>query len=306
MINKLTKTLFFISVVTAFSLLFISCPKKESKLQVAPKGQVIDINYPTRDYTVTQNNLTEQDKYEKHALVYLPAGYNAKRKAKKYPLLILQHGNGGDEYSWGLSRSFSEAKNALDNGIATGQVKKFIVVTANGVSDKTWNKQLGYSRRAGVLEFGQELRNDLIPYLKENFNILDGRENLAIAGLSMGAEQSMEIGIGQCLDMFGSFGAFSATPFTVSVDFNSGYLDPSEFIRQVENTFPDSNLKIKLLYMTCGTIDPTFYPGYCAYVPAMQSWNKIENFKSYSFQGAGHEWKVWTESFNEFIQVLFK
>ena len=127
-----------------------------------------------------------------------------------------------------------------------------------------------------------------------------------MAGLSMGAEQTMEIGIGQCLDIISSFGAFSCTPFTVSFDFNTGYLEPAAFINQVEETFPDENLSIKLLYMICGSADATFYPGFLAYVPAMPEWDRIEQFESYDFQNAGHEWRVWTAGFKQFIQYLFK
>ena len=306
MLKKLSKTLFLLTLVTEFSLLFISCQTTDDEANVGPESQVIEINYPTRDYTVAESELKEQDSYSKRALVYLPAGYNERDTETKYPLLLLLHGNGGDEFSWGLNRSYGEIRIALDDGIASGDVKEMIVVTPNGVSDKTWNNKMGYSNRAGVMQLGKELRNDLLPYLKENFNILDGRENLAIAGFSMGAEQAMEIGIGQNLDIIASFGAFSCTPFSVSFKMESPYMEPSEFIKQIDNTFPDQNLKIKLLYMTCGTDDTPFYPGFNAYVPAMQDWNRIENFRSTSFAGKGHEWKVWVASFREYIPLLFK
>ena len=92
------------------------------------KGTVIEINYPTRDYTVEEKDLTDADKYEKHALVYLPAGYDQNDKNTKYPLLILIHGNGGNEWSWGLQNE-AEVRHSLDDGIASGKVKKMIVVT---------------------------------------------------------------------------------------------------------------------------------------------------------------------------------
>ena len=303
MIKKITLTLLFIS---AFSLLLFSCASTSAEPEEEPKGQVIKITYPTQDYTIAEDSLTSEDKYNKQAFVYLPASYNAQDTDTKYPLVILLHGNGGDETSWTLNFSYSEIKNSLDEGMACGEVEEFILVTPSGVSDKTWHSYMGYSNRAGVLEFGKELRNDLLPYLRENFNILDGRENVAIAGLSMGAEQTMEIGIGQCLDLFSYFGAFSCTPFTVSFDMSSKYLEPDTYINQVEKTFPDENQSIKLLYMICGTADTTFYPGFCAYVPAMSEWDRIEQFESYVFENAGHEWRVWTKGFKQFIQYLFK
>ena len=303
MIKKISLTLLFIS---AFSLLLFSCTSTSSEPQQEPKGQVVDINYPTRDYTIAEDKLTSEDKYNKHAFVYLPAGYNAQDTDTKYPVVILMHGNGGNETSWTLKYSYSEIKNSLDEGMACGDVKEFILVTPNGVSDKTWNSYKDYSNRAGVLEFGKELRNDLLPYLRENFNILEGRENVAMAGLSMGAEQTMEIGIGQCLDLISYFGAFSCTPFTVGFNIDSGYLEPSEYIKQVESAFPDETQSIKLLYMNCGTLDSNFYPGFCAYVPAMSEWDRIEQFESDAFANASHEWRVWAKGFKQFIQYLFK
>ena len=303
MLKKLIKTLL---LTTAFSLLLFSCATTSAKPEEEPKGQVIEINYPTRDYTVAEDSLTAQDKYTKHAFVYLPAGYNAQDTTVKYPVIILMHGNGGNETTWTLKYSYSEIKKSLDESMANGEIKEFILVTPSGVSDKTWNSYKGYSNRAGVLEFGKELRNDLLPYLRENFNILDGRENVAMAGLSMGAEQTMEIGIGQCLDIISYFGAFSCTPYTVSFDMESGYLDPAAYINQVEKSFPDETQSIKLLYMTCGSADTPFYPGFCAYVPAMSKWDRIEQFESDVVQGAGHEWSVWTKGFNQFTRYLFK
>ena len=303
MLKKITRTLF---LTTAFSLLLFSCATTSVKPEKEPKGQVIEINYPTQDYTVTEDKQTSKDKYTKHAFVYLPADYDAEDTATKYPVVILMHGNGGNETTWTLSYSYSEIKNTLDEGMANGEIKKFILVTPNGVSDKTWNSYKGYSNRAGLLEFGKELRNDLLPYLRENFNILDGRENVAMAGLSMGAEQSMEIGIGQCLDIIAYFGAFSCTPFTIGFNMESGYLEPAAYINQVEKAFPDESLSIKLLYMNCGSEDSIFYPGFCAYVPVMPEWDKIEQFESDVIQDAGHEWIVWTKGFKQFIQYLFK
>ena len=134
MLKKLIKTLL---LTTAFSLLLFSCATTSAKPEEEPKGQVIEINYPTRDYTVAEDSLTAQDKYTKHAFVYLPAGYNAQDTTVKYPVIILMHGNGGNETTWTLKYSYSEIKKSLDESIANGEIKEFILVTPSGVSDKT-------------------------------------------------------------------------------------------------------------------------------------------------------------------------
>ncbi len=268
------------------------------------KGTVIEINYPTRDYTVEEKDWTDACEYEKHALVYLPAGYDPSDKETKYPLLILMHGAGGNEWSWGLQNE-AEVRHSLDDGIASGKVKKMIVVTPNGVADKTWT-QNGSSNWYGVINFGGELRDDLIPYLRQHFNILDGRENVAMAGLSQGAEQTLGIGIWQCLHLISYFGAFSSIPFSVPSNPSTPYKEPSVYMNDVEQAYPDKNLTIKLLYMTCGTEDEGFYPGYSDYIKVMPEWDKIEKFESETIQGLGHEWDVWTNGFDHFIQMIFK
>ncbi|MDD5929893.1 MAG: alpha/beta hydrolase-fold protein [Spirochaetales bacterium] len=296
MIKNFKKTFLFITVIILASLLYAAPAKAE-------KGTVVEIYYPTQDYTVPENNLSSQDKYNKHAFVYLPAGYNADDKKTKYPLVILQHGNGGNEWAWGLQDE-GEVRRSLDNGISSGKVKKMIVVTTSGVSDKTWQNTENGSSLTGANKFGSELRNDLLPYLKENFNILEGRENTAMAGLSMGAEQTMNIGIGEYLDMFSYFGAFSSIPFSRPLDPGSAYKKPAVYISEVDKAF-DSKLKIHLLYMTCGTNDGGFYPGYSDYIVEMPKWKRIEKFEKETIQGAGHEWKVWVNGFDHFIQMIF-
>ena len=297
MYKTLRKTFLLIAGFTLTSLLFAQTNK-------ANRGSAVEINYPTRDYTVSEKNLTNADKFTKHAFVYLPAGYNADNKKTKYPLVILQHGNGGNEWAWGLQDE-GEVRRSLDNGIASGKVKKMIVVTTSGVSDKTWQNTENGSSLNGANKFGSELRNDLLPYLKNNFNILEGRENTAMAGLSMGAEQTMNIGIGECLDIFSYFGAFSSIPFSRPLDPGSAYKKPAVYIKEVDNAF-NSKLKIKLLYMTCGTNDGGFYPGYSDYIVEMPKWKRIEKFEKETIQGAGHEWKVLVNGFDHFIQKIFK
>ena len=297
MIKNLKKTFLLITGITLASLLY-AAPAK------ADKGSVVEIYYPTHDYTVPENKLSAQDKYNKHAIVYLPAGYNSNDKKTKYPLLILQHGNACNEWTWGLQDE-AEVRKSLDSNIASGKAKKMIVVTACGVSDKTWQSFENGSSLKGANKFGSELKNDLIPYLKEHFNILEGRENTAMAGFSMGAEQTMNIGIGECLDIFSYFGAFSSIPFSSPLDPGSAYKKPAVYVKEVDKAF-DSKYKIKLLYMTCGTNDGGFYPGYSDYIVEMPKWKRIEKFEKETISGAGHQWDVWTNGFDHFIQMIFK
>ena len=264
----------------------------------AQRGTVVEINYPTRDYSIDAANVTNADKYNKHAWVYLPAGYNANDKNTKYPVFILLHGFGQNENTWGLSDQGrgGKIKGYMDRGMASGEVRKFILVVANGVADKTWGPNGSGYNYTGYNYFGGELRNDLLPYLRENYNIADGRDNVALAGLSMGGGQTFNIGIGECLDLISNFAGFSGALFSTA----------DEFTTKVDGTAVFNGLKIHNLYMICGDADSLVYGSFPGYVDAMKAWSRVENFESYVYPGGTHDFPVWYRGFKDFIQMVFQ
>ena len=262
-------------------------------------GTVQSIHYPTQDYTVTEN----APKYEKHAWVYLPAGYDANDKDTKYPVFILLHGVGQNENTWGLSDQGNggKIKGFMDRRMASGEAKKFILVCATGVASKNWGPNGDGYDFAGFNAFGGELRNDLLPYIRENYNVAEGRDNVALAGLSMGGGQTMSIGIGQSLDLISYFGAFSAAIFTSA----------EEYIPSVEAAFPD--LDINYLYMICGDADGLVIGGVRGVVDYIKTngWDKLgekgkERFTYVEVPGGTHDFPVWYQGFKEYITCIFK
>lgn len=253
------------------------------------KGTVQSIYYPTHDYST--DNLST---YEKHAWVYLPAGYDSYDKDTKYPVLVLLHGFGQDENTWGLTDQGrgGKIKNYMDHNMIDGSSEKFILVVANCISAE--NTQGGYNFD-GFNYFGGELRNDLLPYIWENFNTYTDRDHTALAGLSMGGGQTFNIGIGECLDLIGSFGAFSPAIF----------VDADCYKENVDANW-DVDLKINQLYMICGDTDSSVYDIFPTYVEAMENWGRIENFTSYTYPGGTHDFPVWYYGFNEFSKLIFK
>jgi len=264
----------------------------------AQRGTVVEINYPTRDYTVEESALTDADRYEKHAWVYLPAGYDASDADTKYPLFILLHGFGQNENTWGLSNKGrgGKIKGYMDRGMASGDVEKFILVTATGVASKNWGPN-GDGRDFGAYDYFEgELRNDLIPYLTSNFNVKEGRDNRALAGLSMGGRQTFNIGIYKCLDLFSNYGEFSA----------AFAMEPADFVAGIDGNPEFDGLKIHNLYMTCGDADTLVYDQHPGYVEAMSKWDRVENLKEYTYPGGTHDFPVWYNGFNNFIPMVFK
>ena len=180
--------------------------------------------------------------------------------------------------------------------MASGNVEKFILVTATGVASKNWGPNGPGNDFKGYMAFKGELRNDLLPYLRTNFNIKDGRDNVALAGLSMGGGQTFNIGIAECLDLISNFGGFSGFIFGGA----------KEYMSKVDGKKEFNELKIHNLYITCGDADTLAYRSYPSLVNDLKTWSRVENFKDYMYPGGTHDFPVWFKGFNDFIHMIFK
>ena len=271
-------------------------PGKYVSMRVKDGGTVERITYTAHDYFGDGKEIT------KEANIYLPADYS---EDKKYNVLYLMHGIGGDEDEWGLAKADSRLKNIMDNLCYYGDVEPFIVVTPNGRSAENHASQ--GSDYNSFYCFGQELRNDLIPYIEANYSTYadyseDGydmsasREHRAMAGLSMGGMQTINIGICECMDLFDYFGAFSAAPTSNKAVLVADSIDKSEY-------------DIGYFYNICGKEDRVAYAASSAAaktVPALSE--KIVPGENYMWQEVKgvHDFKVWYLGFYNFAQLAFK
>jgi len=271
-------------------------PPKYTALRTGDEsGTVERISYTSHDYAGDGSEIT------KEANIYLPAGYS---EDKQYNVMILMHGIGGDEDEWGMNKSTSRVKAIMDNLSYYGDIDSFIVVTPNGRACK-----LGGDEGSGIESFylfGQELRNDLIPYIdshystyadySEDYDLSAARQHRAIAGLSMGGMQTINIGIGECIDMFGYFGAFSAAP-------------TSNTASQTVSILKDNQYPIKYFYNICGLQDNIAYQSSSAAaktLPALcDQFVDGENFTWQELDG-GHDFRIWYLGFYNFAQLAFK
>ena len=168
--------------------------------------------------------------------VYTPPGYSPD---KKYPVLYLLHGIGGDETEW---QRFAHPDVLLDNLIADGKAVPMIIVMPNGRAQK--DDRAGPNAMAtapAFAKFERDLLDDVIPAIQSRYSTYTNRENRALAGLSMGGGQSLNFGLAH-LDTFAWVGGFSSAPNTKK---------PAELV-------PDpaaAKEKIKLLWLSCGNKD---------------------------------------------------
>ncbi len=270
-------------------------PEKYLQYQLKEPGTIEQISYTTYDYFGDGAEIT------KVANVYLPYGYSTE---KKYNVLYLMHGIGGDENEWGMTGSTSEVKRMMDNLIYNGDIEPFIVVTPNGRSSSNFAAQ--GSDYNSFYEFGKELRNDLIPYIEKTYSTYgeyseDGydmsasREHRAMAGLSMGGMQTINIGIGECVDLFGYFGAFSAAP-------------TSNTAAKTAELLKDKDYEIYYFYNICGTEDNIAYASASAAAKTLSEvcdrFDPDRNFMWQELKGV-HDFKIWYLGFYNFAQIAF-
>ena len=247
--------------------------------QAEQRGTIEKFVYEAHDY------FNDNALYEKTAFVYLPYGYD---ENQTYDLLILCHGIGGSEYEWGMTNEDSKVKRIMDNLIQNGEIRPFIVVTPNGRAGKTEDHSSFYS-------FDQELRNDLLPALAAKYAVdITDRNRCAMAGLSMGGMQTINLGIGKCLDLFSAFGAFSACPTT----------NPASITAATLTAHPD--LPVRVFYSICGTGDSIAYASATAAVDKLETMTKQLNEKNFirQYVTGGHDFGVWYLGFYNFARLI--
>lgn len=215
--------------------------------------------------------------------VYTPPGYS---NAKKYPVLYLLHGIGGDETEW---QRYATVDVLLDNLIADGKAVPMIVVMPNGRAQKD-DRPIGnvFASAPAFETFEFDLLNDVIPVIELRYSVHTNRESRAIAGLSMGGGQSLNFGL-KYLDKFAWIGGFSSAPNTKP---------PAELIHDPE----DAKQKLKLLLLSCGNKDGLIrisqeFHGYLKEKGIQHIWH---------VDGNGHDPTHWRNTLYHFVQLLFR
>jgi len=229
----------------------------------------------------------------RRCFVYTPAGYEKDAKTR-YPVLYLQHGSFEDETGWA---SQGKANLILDNLIAAGKAVPMIIVMDNGYAFKSQTVEPN-ARPASAFE--EVMINEIIPMIDTKFRTIADREHRAIAGLSMGANQTMRI-IMNNLGKFASYGGFSGTSNYPSSD----EIDPATFL---DGKFKDGaalNKQLKVFWLGLGTKEPKPFPGSVGAFRKMMDKQGIK-YVYYESPETAHEWLTWRRDLNEFAKLLFK
>ena len=241
--------------------------------------------------------------------VYTPPDYDT-NPSRRYPVLYLQHGSGEDETGWMIQ---GRANFILDNLIAAGKAQPMILVSGNGYASVAGKPRLPASATdldrpapkvgghpADASGFQDVMLKDVIPLIDSTYRTIADREHRAMAGLSMGGNQTCQLTL-RNLDKFAWIGAFSGTGNGLS----TAPIDPRTFIEGVFADGPAFNAKVKLLWVGMGTEEPAPFPG------AIGAFRKVLDdagvrYVYFESPGTAHEWLTWRRDLNDFAPRLFR
>lgn len=234
-------------------------------LKDIPHGRVVQVLFPSRSTDSVRR-----------AFVYTPPGYE-KDLNERFPVLYLQHGWGEDETAWSNQ---GRAHLILDNLLAEGRIKPFLVVMTYGMTNEI---RLGGLRDFKIEPFETVLVDELIPFVDAQFRTLADQSHRAMAGLSMGGMETKMIAL-RNLDTFSHIGLFSG-----------GVITPEDVEKAA-----DFRAKVKV-FCSCGSRENP--DGIKANHDALNKAG-VEN-AAYVSPNTAHEFLTWRRSLKEFAQLLF-
>lgn len=255
-----------------------------------PEGFDVRREGVTYGTTLYKTYLSTTTRSFRKMLVILPPDYSAE---KSYPVLYLLHGIGGDHSEW----SHGVPEVIIGNLIAYGEAEEMIVVLPNvrARANDAGNPSDMHTPEhyAAFDNFINDLTNDLMPYMKENFSIAEGRENTAVAGLSMGGREALYIGM-TLPETFGYVGAFCPAPGVLPYHAEKGLFQPADF-RAAED---------------CGTyilINAGETDGVVGAWPSTYAQTLTENGTENTFYvtKGGHDFTVWKHGLYNFAKRIF-
>ncbi|MDB5240621.1 MAG: esterase [Spirosoma sp.] len=246
-----------------------------SAIKNVPHGAVELVWYPSKSLGITRR-----------MHVYTPPGYATMKE--KLPVLYLLHGGGDNDASW---TTVGQANFILDNLLAEGKMKPMIVVMPAGHTPKP-----GLAMGAGPQQdpFAQDFLEDIIPYVEKHFRVSAGQDGRAIAGLSMGGIQTLNIALWHP-DLFSNVVALS-----------TGYFPPvlSELETKYASVLKSPQInRWKHFWIAQG--GPTDI-AYQNNKNMMALFDKNGIKYQYTEVPGGHSFLAWRNNLRQFVPLLFQ
>jgi enterochelin esterase-like enzyme len=227
----------------------------------------------------------------RRAHVYTPPQYD-RNETTRYPVLYLQHGAGENERGW---IDQGRANFILDNLIAAGKARPMILVIDTGYAVSSSSQPSSGSKPGPTSAFEDVMIEELIPIIDATYRTHADGEHRAMAGLSMGSMQTLQITL-KHLDKFAWIGAISGPPrqgFDVKTAHDGVFNDAATF-----------NKRVRLLWLGAGTAEEQIHKNTTAMHEALNQ----AGIKNVFFSSAGtdHEWQTWRRSLKDLAPRLFE
>ena len=221
--------------------------------------------------------------------VYTPPAYDEKAK-QPYPVLYLLHGWSDSESGWSV---VGRANLILDNLLAAGKIKPMVVVMPLGYGDlaflrthDVWEDPAAIDHNTDL--FTQALLTEVLPRVESEYRVSKDRNDRAIAGLSMGGLESLEVGLTHT-GQFAWIGGFSSAVHNLEYTKVLASLDPG-------------TANLRLLWIACGTEDNLIRPN-----RKLVDFLKTKNMPVTQIETPGlHTWLVWRDNLVHFAPLLFQ
>lgn len=220
--------------------------------------------------------VSKETEHFKQCYVYTPPCYGEDPQ-KKYPVMYILHGVGESESGWLWNGKLNFI---MDNLLAEKKCREMLVVIVCGYAFKKGENTVFFPG-----DFGKELTESVIPYIESNYPVLKGRKNRALAGLSLGSAQSIQI-VSRFQNLFAHLGVFS------------GMRDiEAKVILEQNAEYP-----METVLMTCGIDEKGLDVSQKEFTDQFKALGV--NSDQRSFEGH-HEWHVWRESARDFACMIF-
>lgn len=271
----------------------VSDPASESYYGCSTMASGIEVPYPEGDNRfyladvphgdIRMNRyFSKTDNRWKRLFVYTPAEYD-QNPDKRYPVLYLLHGGGEDERGWANQ---GRTDIILDNLIAAGQAEPMLIVMADG----------------NTRDIEAELLTACIPLVENRYRVAEGRENRALAGLSMGGIQTLNVGIAHP-ELFAYLGVFSSGWWATPPQGFQADNGTEKYYQMLEADKDGHNRSFKQFWISMGGKEDIAYNN-CRIM--CERFDKIGIKYTYFETPGGHTWPVWRESLARFAPLLFK
>lgn len=241
---------------------------------------------------------------DRYFWVYTPPNYD--QTNAKYPVYYLLHGNGETQSGWVMN---GRANIILDNLIADGKAQPMVVVMPHGhpvqsasVGPLAVVPQAGEPSIFNFTLFSKDLLDQIIPAVEKNFRVYTDADHRAIGGLSMGAMQSVSIGLAHpnlfhyVLAYSGGFGSFGPASAKSEIETESPW-------KELLANPAETKKWLHLLFLGCGQQEAGMLDPGRKLVRILQEKGIHARWADYP---GGHVFSVWRHDLNESVPMLFQ